>query len=97
MKDYLSFQADLDDPKTVAAYDEPPLWSAMFGLILLKHLPLSSHLEVLDPGEQQLMFDSLEAELNLLAGSRGGLTLSIPMAYVEAHRIGRNTVFVAGQ
>jgi ubiquinone/menaquinone biosynthesis C-methylase UbiE len=50
MKDYLTFQADLDDPKTVAAYDELPLWSAMFGLILLKHLPLSSHLEVLDVG-----------------------------------------------
>lgn len=37
MRDYLAFKADLRDPETVSAYDELPLWSAMFGLWLLEH------------------------------------------------------------
>jgi arsenite methyltransferase len=50
VQDYLQFQADLDDPETVAVYDELPLWSAMFGLLLLKHLPLRRDLTILDVG-----------------------------------------------
>src|SRR5262245_2929502 len=34
----------------VAAYDELPLWSAMAGLLLLEHVPLSPAIRVLDVG-----------------------------------------------
>ncbi len=47
---YLSFAADLEDPAAVAAHDEMPLWSAMFGLLLLKHVPLIASGAVLDIG-----------------------------------------------
>jgi hypothetical protein len=39
-RSYLDFRIDLGDPKTVAVYDELALWSAMFGLLMLKYLPL---------------------------------------------------------
>jgi arsenite methyltransferase len=41
---------DLNDPSVVEVYDELPLWSAMAGQLLLKHLPLAPHLAVLDVG-----------------------------------------------
>jgi SAM-dependent methyltransferase len=50
MKSSPAFRIDLNDRETVSAYDELPLWSAMFGLLLLKHLPLRRHAAVLDVG-----------------------------------------------
>jgi arsenite methyltransferase len=50
MQDYLAFRLDLEDAEVVSAYDELPLWSAMFGLLLLAHLPLRRHTTVLDVG-----------------------------------------------
>jgi arsenite methyltransferase len=50
MSDYLAFQADLSSPETVSTYDELPLWSAMSGLLLLRHVPLRQHITVLDVG-----------------------------------------------
>jgi arsenite methyltransferase len=47
---YLSFRADLDDPALVSAYDDLPLWSAMAGLLLLEHVPLSPGVVALDVG-----------------------------------------------
>lgn len=48
--DYLSFQPDFTSPDAVAAYDELPLWSAMFGLLLLRHVPMRHGMTVLDLG-----------------------------------------------
>src|SRR3712207_1407220 len=48
--DFLDFVADLTSPSAVAAYDELPLWSAMFGLLLLEHVPLSGCRAALDVG-----------------------------------------------
>lgn len=50
MTDYLRFRADWRLPETVAVYDELPLWSAMAGLLLLRHLPLRRGMRVLDAG-----------------------------------------------
>ncbi len=50
MGDDLASRIDLHDPETVSAYDELPLWSAMFGLLLLRRLPLRPDLRVLDVG-----------------------------------------------
>ena len=41
---------DLGDPATVALYDEVPLWSAPFGLVLLDAVELRTDLTVLDVG-----------------------------------------------
>jgi arsenite methyltransferase len=41
---------DLGDPATVALYDELPLWSAPFGLVLLEAVELRTNLTVLDVG-----------------------------------------------
>jgi len=41
---------DLADPATVALYDEVPLWSAPFGLVLLESVKLRPDLTVLDVG-----------------------------------------------
>ena len=41
---------DLADPATVALYDEVPLWSAPFGLVLLESVNLRPDLTVLDVG-----------------------------------------------
>jgi arsenite methyltransferase len=49
-RSYLSFAVDLDDPAAVSAYDEAPLWSSMFGLMLLQHVPLPRDGIVLDIG-----------------------------------------------
>ncbi|NTU79951.1 MAG: class I SAM-dependent methyltransferase [Chloroflexales bacterium] len=48
--DYLTFAADLSDPALVAIYDELPLWSAPFGALLLRHVPLRRGATVLDLG-----------------------------------------------
>ena len=50
MQDYLSTRVNLSSPETVIAYDELPLWSAIFGLMLLKHLKLRGKIKVLDVG-----------------------------------------------
>jgi len=50
MQDYLAFRLDLEDAEVVSAYDELPLWSAMFGLLLLEHVPLRRNTTVLDVG-----------------------------------------------
>ena len=48
--DYLNSDVDLSSPAAVAAYDELPLWSAMFGLLLLEHVPLAGTNVALDVG-----------------------------------------------
>ncbi|MEO6039109.1 MAG: class I SAM-dependent methyltransferase [Saprospiraceae bacterium] len=49
MPNYLSYQFQ-DSPNFVNTYDELPLWSAPFGLLLLQHLELKPNLTVLDLG-----------------------------------------------
>lgn len=46
--DFLNFSVDFSSPATVSAYDELPLWSAMFGLLLLEHVPLLGVRRALD-------------------------------------------------
>lgn len=41
---------NFDTPDVAAAYDELPLWSAMFGELLLEHVPLHAGAHVLDAG-----------------------------------------------
>lgn len=41
---------DFDSPTFVDAYDELPLWSAMFGQVLLEHVPLRAGTIALDVG-----------------------------------------------
>lgn len=48
--DYLDFDADFSTPRALTAYDELPLWSAMFGLVLLDEVPLADVRTVLDVG-----------------------------------------------
>ncbi len=48
MTDYLRQELDFADPELVAVYDEVFLWSARFGELLFKHLPLRRNLRVLD-------------------------------------------------
>lgn len=50
MTDYLEDHYDWSDPGLVAAYDELPLWSAPFGLLLLKYIRLEPGQRVLDLG-----------------------------------------------
>lgn len=66
--DYLNFAVDLDAPETVAIIDEVPLWSAMFGLLLLKYVPLRGGIQVLDVG-CGTGFPLLELAQRLGAGS----------------------------
>jgi len=49
MTEYLSYKFD-DNPDFVETFDEVPLWSASFGLLLLKHLELKPNLTVIDIG-----------------------------------------------
>jgi arsenite methyltransferase len=49
MPHYLSYKFE-DSREFVSTFDEMPLWSASFGLLLLKHLELRSNLTVLDLG-----------------------------------------------
>lgn len=48
--DYLNSHINIFDPDTVAVYDELPLWSAMFGLMLLHYVPLKPNIKALDVG-----------------------------------------------
>ncbi len=50
MTEYLNFQIDFNNPATVTAYDELSLWSAMFGLMLLRYIPMRPNMRVLDVG-----------------------------------------------
>lgn len=47
---FLDFAPDFNSPRVIAAYDELPLWSAMFGLLLLEHVPLAGVKRALDVG-----------------------------------------------
>jgi ubiquinone/menaquinone biosynthesis C-methylase UbiE len=47
---FLTFDPDFSSPQILAAYDELPLWSAMFGLLLLDEVPLTGVANVLDVG-----------------------------------------------
>ena len=49
MTDYLSYQFN-DSEEFISTFDELPLWSAPFGLLLLKHLELKHNMTVLDIG-----------------------------------------------
>jgi ubiquinone/menaquinone biosynthesis C-methylase UbiE len=48
--DFLDFNADFTSPRFVNAYDELPLWSAMFGLLLFEEVPLTNIRKALDVG-----------------------------------------------
>src|SRR6201999_2474780 len=48
--DFLSFALDFSSPSVVNAYDELPLWSAMFGLLLLDEVPMADVRTALDVG-----------------------------------------------
>ncbi len=51
MTEYLDFTFDTSDPDFVSVFDELSLWSSMFGLMLLEHIPLSTEIDhVLDVG-----------------------------------------------
>lgn len=47
---YLSYAADFTDPAIVSAYDQLPLWSSMFGLMLFEHVRLQPGAVILDVG-----------------------------------------------
>lgn len=49
MQEYLSYKFE-DNANFIETFDELPLWSASFGLLLLKHLELKPNLTVLDIG-----------------------------------------------
>jgi arsenite methyltransferase len=48
--DWPEDEIDFEDPRVVAAYDELPLWSAPFGMLLLERVPLAPGMAVLDVG-----------------------------------------------
>lgn len=47
---YLNFEFDFASETVASAYDEVPLWSAMFGQLLLEHVPLQRIGAALDVG-----------------------------------------------
>ena len=47
MTDYLKYKFQ-DTPEFVNTFDELPLWSASFGLLLLKHVELKPNIKVID-------------------------------------------------
>ena len=47
---FLDFVADFNAPNVVRAYDELPLWSAMFGLLMLDEVPMRGVRAALDVG-----------------------------------------------
>ena len=49
MTDFLEYQFT-DSEELIETFDELPLWSASFGLLLLKHLELKPNLRILDLG-----------------------------------------------
>lgn len=48
--DFLRFEPDFSAPAIIAAYDELPLWSALFGILLLDEVPVTGATSVLDVG-----------------------------------------------
>lgn len=48
--DFLHFVPDFSSPRIITAYDEMPLWSAMFGLLLLDEVPITGVETALDVG-----------------------------------------------
>lgn len=48
MPHFLDFAADWSDPDLPSSFDETPLWSARFGILLLDHLALRPNLRILD-------------------------------------------------
>jgi arsenite methyltransferase len=51
MTEYLHRQPfDWNNANYMAVFDEVPLWSAMFGLMMFDHVPLRPHMTVLDLG-----------------------------------------------
>ena len=48
--DFLQCDPDFSSARVIAAYDELPLWSAMFGLLLLEEVPLARVKVALDIG-----------------------------------------------
>jgi arsenite methyltransferase len=49
MKEFWNYTFD-DSPEFVETFDELPLWSAPFGMLLLEHVPLQRNTTVLDVG-----------------------------------------------
>lgn len=49
-EDWAEDAIEFDDPRVVAAYDEMPLWSAPFGMLLLDRVPMRRGMAVLDVG-----------------------------------------------
>lgn len=49
MAAYLSYKFE-DNPEFISTFDEAPLWSAAFGLMLLKHLEYRKGIRILDIG-----------------------------------------------
>jgi arsenite methyltransferase len=47
---FLTFDPDFSSPQVLTAYDELPLWSAMFGLLLLEEVTLKGVETALDAG-----------------------------------------------
>jgi len=48
--EFLDFTPDFSSPAILTAYDELPLWSSMFGLLLLEEVPLANVSAALDVG-----------------------------------------------
>jgi len=66
---FLAFEPDLSSAAVLRAYDELPLWSAMFGLLLLDEVPLTDVRMVLDVG-CGTGFPTIELAERLGPGSR---------------------------
>ena len=49
MKEFWNYTFE-DTPEFVETFDELPLWSAPFGMLLLRHVPLQQNMTVLDLG-----------------------------------------------
>lgn len=104
-------------------YDELPLWSAPFGLLLLEHVEMRPGITILDvgagtgflsiellrhyfirlgfvpgwksiapEGSLEQTFAALEHRLNAVAATRGGLSLTIPAAYIRASKPAAQTM-----
>jgi arsenite methyltransferase len=48
MTDYLDLQFDWHDPATLRIFDEAPLWSAMFGQMILERAPMQADCRLID-------------------------------------------------
>jgi arsenite methyltransferase len=60
--------------------------SALLRHKLIRQGFLDAWRDVVKGAEEQVFFSTLEANLNAVAASHGGLTLTIPLAYIEAQR-----------